>query len=197
MDLDKKAKGLFDEGVLTMLIVKKFGGTTVETKEDIFRVAKRCLEDYRKGHDVVIVPSAMGSHTEELIEQAKMLNPDPSARDMDMLLSISAQMSAAFMAMAFETMDVPAVSLNAYQVKISTTEEHGNAEITGMETGRILDELNQRKIVIVTGGLGILENNDITTLAGGAEATAVALAEALQADICEIYGEAREEMAVA
>lgn len=197
MDLDKKAKGLFDEGVLTMLIVKKFGGTTVETKEDIFRVAKRCLEDYRKGHDVVIVLSAMGSHTEELIEQAKMLNPDPSARDMDMLLSISAQMSAAFMAMAFETMDVPAVSLNAYQAKISTTEEHGNAEITGMETGRILDELNQRKIVIVTGGLGILENNDITTLAGGAEATAVALAEALQADICEIYGEVREEMAVA
>ena len=80
MDLDKKAKGLFDEGVLTMLIVKKFGGTTVETKEDIFRVAKRCLEDYRKGHDVVIVLSAMGSHTEELILQEIWICFFPSVR---------------------------------------------------------------------------------------------------------------------
>ena len=188
---------MWGEGVLAMLFVKKFGGTAVENKEDMFRVAKRCLEDYRKGHDVVIVLSAMGSHAEELMEQAKILNPDPSEREMDMLLSIGAQMSAAFMAMVFETMDVPAVSLNAYAAKIRTTSEHGSAEITEVETDRILEELHQRKIVIVAGGQGILENNDITTLAGGADSTAVALAEALQADVCEIYGETKEATAVA
>ena len=172
-----------------MLIVKKFGGTSVADKEGIFHAAKRCMEDYHKGNDVVVVLSAMGSHMEEMMEQAKTLNPNPSARDMDMLLSIGAQMTAAFMAMAFETMDVPAVSLNAYQAKIRTTNEHGNARITEIETDRIMDELKQRKIVIVTGGQGVLGNHDITTLNGGADATAMALAEALGADVCEIDAE--------
>ena len=111
-----------------MLIVKKFGGTSVADKEHIFNVAKRCLEDYHKGNDVVVVLSAMGKHTDELIAQAKAINPNPSAREMDMLLSIGEQMSVAFMAMALEAMDVPAVSLNAYQAKIRTTNEHGNAK---------------------------------------------------------------------
>lgn len=171
-----------------MLIVKKFGGTSVADKEHIFNVAKRCLEDYHKGNDVVVVLSAMGKHTDELIAQAKAINPNPSAREMDMLLSIGEQMSVAFMAMALEAMDVPAVSLNAYQAKIRTTNEHGNAKITEIETDRIREELAQRKIVIVTGFQGITENNDITTLGrGGSDTTAVALAAALDADACEIY----------
>lgn len=171
-----------------MLIVKKFGGTSVADREHIFNAAKRCLEDYNKGNDVVVVLSAMGKHTDELIAQAKAINPDPSPREMDMLLSIGEQMSVAFMAMAFEAMGVPAVSLNAFQAKIRTTEEHGNAKITEIETDRIDKELEQRKIVIVTGFQGISENNDITTLGrGGSDTTAVALAAALQADACEIY----------
>ena len=171
-----------------MLIVKKFGGTSVADKERIFAAAKRCLEDYNKGNDVVIVLSAMGKHTDELIRQAKEINPNPSEREMDMLLSIGEQMSVAFMAMAFETMDIPVVSLNAFQAKIHTTSEHGNAKITNIETDRIEAELKERKIVIVTGFQGIAENGDITTLGrGGSDTTAVALAAALQADACEIY----------
>lgn len=171
-----------------MLIVKKFGGTSVANKERIFNVAKRCLEDYNKGNDVVVVLSAMGKHTDELIAQAKAINPNPSEREMDMLLSIGEQMSVAFMAMALEAMGVPAVSLNAQQAKIHTTNVHGNAKITNIETDRIMDELKQRKIVIVTGFQGITENNDITTLGrGGSDTTAVALAAALCADACEIY----------
>ena len=183
-----KAKVCWDKGVLTMLIVKKFGGTSVANKERIFNVAKRCMEDYNKGNDVVVVLSAMGKHTDELIAQAKAINPNPSEREMDMLLSIGEQMSVAFMAMALEAMGVPAVSLNAQQAKIHTTNVHGNAKITNIETDRIMDELKQRKIVIVTGFQGITENNDITTLGrGGSDTTAVALAAALHADACEIY----------
>ena len=171
-----------------MLIVKKFGGTSVADKERIFNVAKRCLEDYNKGNDVVVVLSAMGKHTDELIRQAKEINPNPSEREMDMLLSIGEQMSVAFMAMALETMDIPVVSLNAYQAKINTTSEHGNAKITSIDTDRITEELKERKIVIVTGFQGVAENGDITTLGrGGSDTTAVALAAALNADACEIY----------
>ena len=173
---------------MTMLIVKKFGGTSVADKERIFNVAKRCLEDYNKGNDVVVVLSAMGKHTDELIRQAKEINPNPSEREMDMLLSIGEQMSVAFMAMALETMDIPVVSLNAYQAKINTTSEHGNAKITSIDTDRITEELKERKIVIVTGFQGVAENGDITTLGrGGSDTTAVALAAALNADACEIY----------
>ena len=179
---------VWDGGEMTMLIVKKFGGTSVADKERIYNAAKRCLEDYNKGNDVVVVLSAMGKHTDELIEQAKIINPNPSQREMDMLLSIGEQMSVAFMAMAFEAMGVPAISLNAFQAKIHTTNEHGNAKIKNIETDRIEAELKERKIVIVTGFQGIAENNDITTLGrGGSDTTAVALAAALDADACEIY----------
>ena len=171
-----------------MLIVKKFGGTSVANKERIFHVAKRCVEEYNKGNDVVVVLSAMGKYTDELIGMAKEINPDPSQREMDMLLTIGEQMSVAFMAMAFETMGIPAVSLNAFQAKIRTTNVHGNAKITEIETDRIFEELAQKKIVIVTGFQGVDENNNITTLGrGGSDTTAVALAAALQADACEIY----------
>ena len=171
-----------------MLIVKKFGGSSVADKDRIFNVAKRCLEDYNKGNDVVVVLSAMGKHTDELIAQAKAINPNPSEREMDMLLSIGEQMSVALMAMALQSMGIPAVSLNAFQAKINTTSVHGNAKIINIETNRICAELAQKNIVIVTGFQGFDENNNITTLGrGGSDTTAVALAAALQADACEIY----------
>lgn len=175
-----------------MLIVKKFDGTAIADKEGIFTVAERCAEEYRKGNDVVVVLSTMGSYTEELIAQAKVIHPNPSQRDMDMLLSVGAQMSAAFMAMALETMDVPAISLNAFQTKIHTDGEYGSAKITAIETDRIFHELKQRKIVIVAGEQGIGENNEITTLRGGADAAAMALAEALGADFFEADAGAEE-----
>ena len=171
-----------------MLIVKKFGGTSVANKERIFNVAKRCAEEYHKGNDVVVVLSAMGKYTDELIDMAKDINETPAERELDMLLSIGEQMSVALMAMALQSMGINAVSLNGFQAKIHTTNVHGNAKITNIETDRILEELKQRNIVIVTGFQGFDENNNITTLGrGGSDTTAVALAAALQADACEIY----------
>ena len=171
-----------------MLIVKKFGGTSVANKERIFHVAKRCAEEYKKGNDVVVVLSAMGKYTDELVDMARDINENPSEREMDMLFTIGDQMSVALMAMAFHKLGLPAVSLNAFQVKMHTTSVHGNAKITNIETERIRAELAQKNIVIVTGFQGIDENNDYTTLGrGGSDTTAVALAAALQADACEIY----------
>lgn len=171
-----------------MLIVKKFGGTSVENKERMFHVAKRCMEEYNKGNDVVVVLSAMGQYTDELISMAKGINENPSARELDMLCAIGEQMSVALMAMVFQTLGVPAVSLNAFQVKMHTNSDHGNAWLTKVETERIRKELAEKKIVIVTGFQGVDENNDYTTLGrGGSDTTAVALAVALQADACEIY----------
>ena len=171
-----------------MLIVKKFGGTSVANRERILHVAKRCKKEYEKGNDVVVVLSAMGDVTDQLIDKAKEINETPSEREMDMLFTIGEQMSVALMAMALEGLGVPAVSLNAFQAKIHTTSVHGDAKITHIETERIREELAQKKIVIVTGFQGIDENDDYTTLGrGGSDTTAVALAAALQADACEIY----------
>ena len=171
-----------------MLIVKKFGGTSVANRERILHVAKRCKKEYEKGNDVVVVLSAMGDVTDQLIDKAKEINETPSEREMDMLFTIGEQMSVALMAMALEGLGVPAVSLNAFQAKIHTTSVHGDAKITHIETERIREELAQKKIVIVTGFQGINENDDYTTLGrGGSDTTAVALAAALQADACEIY----------
>ena len=171
-----------------MLIVKKFGGTSVANRERILHVAKRCKKEYEKGNDVVVVLSAMGDVTDQLIDKAKEINATPSERELDMLFTIGEQMSVALMAMALEGLGVPAVSLNAFQAKIHTTSVHGDAKITHIETERIREELAQKKIVIVTGFQGIDENDDYTTLGrGGSDTTAVALAAALQADACEIY----------
>lgn len=171
-----------------MLIVKKFGGTSVANKERIFRVAKRCIEDYIKGHDVVVVLSAMGKSTDDLIEMARDINPRPSKREMDMLVSTGEQISVAMMAMALGALRVPAVSLNAYQVAMHTTHRYGNAKLKRIDTDRIYNELEQRKIVIITGFQGVDKYDNITTLGrGGSDTTAVALAAALHADACEIY----------
>lgn len=171
-----------------MLIVKKFGGTSVGDKERIFNVAKRCIEDYKKGNDVVVVLSAMGKMTDELIAEARDINPNPSKREMDMLFTIGEQKSVALMAMAMDVLGVPAVSLNAFQVAMHSTNKYGNARLKRIDTERIYHELDQRKIVIVTGFQGIDHYNNYTTLGrGGSDTTAVALAAALRADACEIY----------
>ena len=171
-----------------MLIVKKFGGSSVANKERIFNVARRCIEEYKTGKDVVVVLSAMGDTTDELISMAEDINPKAKKREMDMLLTTGEQVSAALMAMAMQALDVPAVSLNAFQVMMHSTSRYGNARFKRVETERILHELDSRKIVIVTGFQGVNKYDDITTLGrGGSDTTAVALAAALHADKCEIY----------
>ncbi len=171
-----------------MLIVKKFGGTSVADKERILNVARRCMEDYKKGNDVVVVLSAMGKMTDILIEQAKEINPNPPKRELDMLLTTGEQTSVALMAMALNAYGVPAVSLNAFQVAMHTTSVYGNARLKRIDTERIKNELANKRIVIVTGFQGINKYDDYTTLGrGGSDTTAVALAAALNADACEIY----------
>lgn len=171
-----------------MLIVKKFGGTSVADKERIYNVARRCMEDYKAGHDVVVVLSAMGKTTDDLIELARSINPRAKQREMDMLLTTGEQVSVSLMAMALHAMDVPAVSLNAFQVRMHSTSRYGNARFKRVDAERIQHELDSRKIVIVTGFQGVNKYDDITTLGrGGSDTTAVALAAVLHADKCEIY----------
>ena len=171
-----------------MLIVKKFGGSSVANQKRIFNVARRCIEEYREGHDIVIVLSAMGDTTDELLELAESINPKAKKRELDMLLTTGEQVSVSLMAMAMQALDVPAVSLNAFQVRMHSTSRYGNARFKRVETERILHELDSRKIVIVTGFQGVNKYDDVTTLGrGGSDTTAVALAAALHADKCEIY----------
>ena len=171
-----------------MLIVKKFGGSSVADKERIFNVAKRCIEDYQKGNDVVVVLSAMGKTTDGLIAKAHEINPNPPKREMDMLLVTGEQMSVAYMAMAMASLGVPAVSLNAFQVAMHTTSVYTNSRLKRIDTERIRNELDAKKIVIVTGFQGVDRHDNYTTLGrGGSDTTAVALAAALHADACEIY----------
>ena len=171
-----------------MLIVKKFGGSSVANKDRIFNVARRCMDDYKKGHDVVVVLSAMGDTTDELLSMAKSINPEGSKREMDMLLTTGEQVSVSLMAMALQVMGVPAVSLNAYQAKMNCTSRYSNARFKRINTERIENELEAKKIVIVTGFQGVNKHDDYVTLGrGGSDTTAVALAAALRADKCEIF----------
>lgn len=171
-----------------MLVVKKFGGTSVGSKDRILNVARRCIEEHQKGNDVVVVLSAMGKTTDELLAKAKDINPRASKREMDMLLTVGEQTSVSLMAMAMDALGVPAISLNAFQIGMKTTSAYGNARLKNIDTERIRHELESRKIVIVTGFQGINKYDDYTTLGrGGSDTTAVALAAVLHADTCEIY----------
>ena len=171
-----------------LLIVQKYGGTSVADKKRIMNAASRIAEAYRSGNRLVVVVSAQGSTTDELIKSAEDIDPDASGRELDMLLSTGEQQSAALMAMALKKMGLPAISLNGWQMGIVTTENHGNARIESIVTDRIENELNAGNIVIAAGFQGINEKGDITTLGrGGSDTTAVALAAALKADRCEIY----------
>lgn len=171
-----------------MLIVKKFGGTSVANKERIYNVARRVIEDYKNGNEVVVVLSAMGKMTDELIAMARDINPNPSRRELDMLMTTGEQTSVSLMCMAMDVLGVPSISLNAYQVQMHTTSAYGNARLKRIDTERIRHELDGKKIVVITGFQGVNKYDDYTTLGrGGSDTTAVALAAALHADKCEIY----------
>ena len=170
------------------LIVQKFGGTSVANTERINYVAKIVTDTYKKGNNVVVVVSAQGDMTDDLIEKAAEINPSASKREMDMLLSTGEQISASLLAMAISAMDFPVVSLNAWQAGIVSDSNYSNARIKRIETERLNKELDKNNIIIVTGFQGINKYDDITTLGrGGSDTSAVALAAALKADLCQIY----------
>ena len=170
------------------LIVQKFGGSSVADADRVRNVARIITETYRRGHQVVVVLSAQGDTTDDLIAKAAEINPNASRREMDMLLSTGEQISCALCAMAIEAMGYSVVSLTGSQAGIKTNSAYGNARIKRIEPERILAELDRRRIVIVTGFQGINKYDDITTLGrGGSDTSAVALAAALHADLCQIY----------
>ncbi len=171
-----------------MLTVMKFGGSSVADLEHIRNVAKRCIEKQQAGSQVVVVLSAMGKTTDNLIATAKQITDQPSRREMDMLLSTGEQVSVSLMAMTLIQMGVSAVSLNAWQIPMQTTSNYQDARFKKIDTERIQKELDANKMVVVTGFQGINKYDDITTLGrGGSDTTAVALAAELHADVCEIY----------
>ncbi len=170
------------------LIVQKFGGTSVADADKVMNASRRIIETYKQGNSVVVVVSAQGHTTDELIEKYKEINPNPSKREIDVLLSTGEQISIALMAMAIEKLGYHVVSLTGHQVGIYTDSNHGNARIKHINTERIFKELDKKNIVIVAGFQGMNKYDDITTLGrGGSDTTAVALAAVLKADLCEIY----------
>lgn len=171
-----------------MLIVKKYGGSSVATPERVRNVASQIIEDVEKGYQIVVVLSAQGKTTDELVARAYEMNPKPSRRELDMLLSTGEQQSVALMAMTLQAMGYQAVSLNAFQVPMHTNKTYGSARLEAIGTDRLQAELDCGNIVLVTGFQGVNRYEDITTLGrGGSDTTAVALAAALQADRCQIY----------
>ena len=170
------------------LIVQKFGGSSVADADKIFNVARRVTNTYKEGNEVVVVVSAMGDTTDDLIEKANEINPNASKREMDMLLSTGEQITISLLAMAIEKMGFPVVSLTGWQIGMHTDSSYSNARIKTVDTERMQLELDKKRIVIVAGFQGINKNDDITTLGrGGSDTTAVALAAVLHADLCEIY----------
>ena len=171
-----------------MLVVMKFGGSSVADLDKIRNVAERCIKKWREGNQVVVVLSAMGKTTDRLLAQAGEISSMPSRREMDMLLATGEQVSVSLMAMTMIQMGVTAISLNAWQVPMHTTSAYQNAKLKRIDSERITKELDSNKIVVVTGFQGVNKYDDVTTLGrGGSDTTAVALAAALNADLCEIY----------
>ena len=170
------------------LIVQKYGGSSVANRDRVFNVAKRIVETYKNGNSVVVVVSAQGDTTDDLIEKAREISSNPSRREMDMLLSTGEQISISLLAMAIHELGYPAVSLTGWQVGMETDSQYSKARIKKVEASRIKKELDHNNIVIVAGFQGINKYEDITTLGrGGSDTSAVALAAALHADLCEIY----------
>ena len=170
------------------IIVQKFGGSSVADAEKIKNVAKRVVETKRQGNKVVTVVSAMGKNTDHLISLAKQVSDNPPEREMDMLLATGEQISIALLAMAIQSMGEAVISLTGPQAGIKTDDTHNKAKILDISSERLFNELNQDKIVIVAGFQGTTINDEITTLGrGGSDTTAVAIAAALKADVCEIY----------
>lgn len=170
------------------LIVQKYGGTSVRDAERVMNVARRITDAYKAGNSMVVAVSAQGDTTDDLIEKAKEINPNPSKREMDMLLTTGEQISISLLAMAIEKIGCPVVSLTGWQAGIKTDSKYGAARIKTIDTERIQREIDSRRIVIVAGFQGINKYDDLITLGrGGSDTSAVALAAALHADLCEIY----------
>jgi aspartate kinase len=170
------------------LVVQKYGGSSVADADKLNNVARRIAETKKKGNEVVVVVSAMGKTTDELIQLARKINPKPQERELDVLLSTGEIVSSTLMAMALHNMGYKAVSLSGPQAGIETDAVYSKARITHIEPKRIVKELEKGNVVIVAGFQGITKDKDITTLGrGGSDTTAVALAAALKAQICEIY----------
>ena len=170
------------------LIVQKFGGSSVRDAQRIRNVAGIIAETYLEGNDVLVVLSAQGDTTDDLIAKAEEINSHPSKREMDMLLSTGEQISVALCDMALESMGLPCVSLTAWQVGIQTTAVHGDARIKRIDSERVQAELDQHRIVLITGFQGMDRAGDVTTMGrGGSDTSAVALAAAFRAKLCQIY----------
>ena len=170
------------------LIVQKFGGSSVADADKVRNVARIVTETYRKGHSVVVVLSAQGDTTDDLIEKAREIHPGASKREMDMLLATGEQISISLCAMAIERMGYQAISLTGWQAGMLTDSAYSAARIKRVRTERIQKELDKKKIVLVAGFQGINKYDDVTTLGrGGSDTSAVALAAALHADLCQIY----------
>ncbi len=172
------------------IIVQKYGGSSVATIEKIKAVAQKVVTTVNKGHNVVVVVSAMGDTTDELLSLASQINPEPARRELDMLLSVGERISMALLSMAIHTHGLDAISFTGSQSGIITTAGHSNARVIEVRPYRIQDELAAGKVVIVAGYQGVSYKREITTLGrGGSDTTAVALAAALSAEACEIYSD--------
>ncbi|MEV5542443.1 aspartate kinase [Saccharopolyspora shandongensis] len=171
------------------LVVQKYGGSSLESADRIKRVAERIVETRKAGHDVVVVCSAMGDTTDELLDLAKQVNPAPPERELDMLLTAGERISNALVAMAIESLGAEARSFSGSQAGVITTSAHQNARIIDVTPGRVQEALEQGQVVLVAGFQGVSQDTkDITTLGrGGSDTTSVAVAAAMNADVCEIY----------
>lgn len=170
------------------LIVQKFGGSSVANAERVMNVAKIVTDTYRDGNDVVVVVSAQGDTTDDLIEKAYEINAKPSKREMDMLLTSGEQISIALLSMAIEKLGCPVVSLLGWQAGFNTTSAYGTARIKSIKTDRLRSEIDRHNIVVVAGFQGLNKYDDLTTLGrGGSDTSAVAIAAAMRADRCQIF----------
>jgi len=176
--------------VIILLIVQKYGGSSVATTELILNVAKRVKKKVEEGNELVVIVSAQGKTTDNLLNLAKSINTNPSKREIDMLISTGEQQSSALLAITLEKIGVDAISLTGEQAGIFASNSHGNAKILSINTKRIGKELEYGKVVVIAGFQGINENGDISTLGrGGSDTTAVSVAAAIKADKCEIYSD--------
>ena len=170
------------------LIVQKFGGSSVANAERVMNVAKIVTDTYREGNDVVVVVSAQGDTTDDLIDKAHEINEHPSKREMDMLLTSGEQISIALLSMAIEKLGCPSVSLLGWQAGFRTSSAYGSARIKSIKTDRLRAEVDRHNIVVVAGFQGINKYDDLTTLGrGGSDTSAVAIAAAMHADRCQIF----------
>lgn len=170
------------------IVVQKFGGSAVESTQKLFNICKYITEEYDNNNKVVVIVSAQGNTTDNLIREAKEINENIDKRELDVLMSVGEQITIAKLAMCLKTLGYNAISLTGWQIPIKTNNTYGNSDIKKINLDRIVKELNSNKVVIIAGFQGITEENDITTLGrGGSDTTAVAIAAALGASKCDIY----------